>query len=212
MLHRTCRQPLLCLVFALILAGGCASKTQGEKTVQSYMKTRQTLEDARRQVAVTQGSLVNLLRQPPDLKEAFGRYRDTVGELEKKGADAKRRSQAMKERSDDHIQAWQEEMKTIKDPAIKASLESRQGAVRANFALIQMYAQDARKAYEPFLSGNKDMVQALSIDLSPAGISSLAPSIDRIIGDGKALDNKLWMMQQALDNIANGQSPLGDMR
>jgi septal ring factor EnvC (AmiA/AmiB activator) len=212
MLQCTCRQPLLCLVFALILAGGCAPKTQGEKTVLSYMKTRETLDEARRQVALTQASLANLRTQPPDLKEAFGRYRDAVSKLEKEGADAKQRSEAMKERSDDHIAAWRAEMKTIKDPAIKASSESRQGAVRSNFTLIQMYAQDARKAYEPFLRGNKDMVQALSIDLSPAGISSLAPSIDRVIGDGKALDNKLWMMQQALDNIANGQSPLGDMR
>jgi hypothetical protein len=199
-------------MLVVALAGGCATKTQGEKTVQSFMQTRETLAGSRQQVALTQSSLANLRMQSPDLKEAFRRYRDAVTQLEKEGADAKWRAQAMKERSDDHIKAWQEEMKTIKDPTIKASLESRQEAVRTNFKLIQMYAEDARKGFEPFLQGNKDIVQALSIDLSPAAISSLAPSIDQIIADGKALDNKLWSMQHALDNIANGLSPLGDMK
>jgi len=212
MLHRTNYPSILLLTLAITFAGGCASKTQGEKTVQSYMDTRQTLAESRRQVALTQATLASLQTTPPQaLKDSFRRYRDVVGQLEKKGADAKWRAQGMKEQSDAHIQAWQEEMKTIKDPTIKASVDSRRNAVATNFKLLQMYAEDARKAYGPFLQGNKDVLAALSIDLTPAAITSLSPAIDKILADGKALDNKLWSMEHALDNIANGQSPLGDM-
>jgi hypothetical protein len=115
----------------------------------------------------------------------------------------------MQEQSDAHIQAWQEEMKTIKDPTIKASVESRRDAVGTNFSLIRMYADDVRKAYEPFLQGNKDMLQALSLDLSPAAITSLSEGIDKVVASGKALDDKLWSMEHAMDNVANGKSPLG---
>lgn len=213
MLHRTDHQFILLLMMAITFAGGCASKTQGEKTVQGYMHTRETLAGARKQVALTEASLANLRTTPPQaLSDAFRRYKDAVSQLEKDGADAKWRAQSMKEESDTHIQAWQEEMKTIKDPTIKASVEGRRAAVGTNFKLIQMYAEDARNAYEPFLQGNKDIVQALSIDLTPAAISGLSPAIDRIIADGGTLDSKLWSMEHALDNIANGLSPLGEMK
>jgi hypothetical protein len=212
MLHRTDHPSILLLLLAITVAGGCASsKTQGEKTVQSYMQTRETLAGSRKQVALTQASLENLRTTPPHaLKDAFRRYKDAVNQLEKEGTDAKWRAQSMKEQSDAHIQAWQEEMKTIKDPTIKASVESRRDAVSTNFKLIQMYAEDARKAYEPFLQGNKDIVQALSIDLTPAAVSGLRASIDGVMAKGKALDDKLWSMEHALDNIANGLSPLGN--
>jgi len=192
------------------LAGGCASKTQGEKTVESYSHTRETLSASRRQVALTTSSLTSLRTTPPGaMKDAFRRYRDAVGELEKEAADSKWRAQAMQEQSDAHIQAWKEEMSSIKDPTIKASVESRRDAVGTNFSLIRMYADDVRKAYEPFLQGNKDMVQALSLDISPAAINSLSAGIDKVVASGKALDDKLWSMEHAMDNVANGKSPLG---
>ena len=192
------------------LAGGCASKTQGEKTVESYSHTRETLSDSRRQVALTMSSLTSLRTTPPGaMKDAFRRYRDAVGELEKEAADSKWRAQAMQEQSDAHIQAWKEEMSSIKDPTIKASVESRRDAVGTNFSLIRMYADDVRKAYEPFLQGNKDMVQALSLEISPAAINSLSAGIDKVVASGKALDDKLWSMEHAMDNVANGKSPLG---
>jgi hypothetical protein len=209
---------LLVVVFGALIAplaggGGCASKSQGEKTMESYMQTRQTVAGSRQQVGMTQADLTSLRTTPPDhLKDAFRRYKDAVGRLEKDAADAKWRAQAMKEQSDAHIQAWQEEMKSIKDPTIKASVDSRREAVRTNFALIRMYADDVRTAYGPFLQGNKDMLKALSIDLSPAAVTNLSTSIDKVVADGNALDQKLFLMQNALDNMNKGQSPLGEMK
>jgi hypothetical protein len=143
--------------------------------------------------------------------DAYRQYKDALDTLEKQAEDAAFRAKSMKEESDEHIRAWQEEMKSIKDPSIKASLESRRDAVRTNFKLIQMYADDVRKAYEPFLQGNRDIVQALSIDLSPAAMNSLAGSIDRVVADGQTLKQKIALMQIAMANIANGVSPLGEM-
>jgi hypothetical protein len=95
---------------------------------------------------------------------------------------------------------------------IRAGLEERRDAVRTNFKLVRLYAQDARKAYEPCLRRNKEIVQALSIDLSPAAIVSLGPAIDSVMEDGNTLKMKLAAMQYALNNIANGVSPIGEMK
>jgi hypothetical protein len=200
---------LLVSVFALAAGtGGCASK--GEKMVDSFSRTRTSVAESRAQVSSTLTALrIIRMARGDSLKEAYKHYKKSVDDLEKSEADAKRRALAFKEQGDTHLQSWQDEMKQLKDPAIKASVESRRDAVKSNFALVQMYTDDVRKAYEPFIAGNKDLVQALSIDLSPAALTGLAPSIDRVTDDGTALDQKLWMLQRALDNIANGASPLG---
>ena len=75
-----------------------------------------------------------------------------------------------------------------------------------------MYADDVRKAYKPFLDGNQAIVQALSIDLSPTAVASLSSSIERVQADGEQLQVRLGMMQRAMDNIADGISPLGEMQ
>lgn len=196
------------LVALLIVGPGC--QTQGERMVESYSLTRKTVDEARQQVGQTILSLSALRAAPaPHMKDSFHRYRDEVAKLEEEGADARRRAKEMREEADAHVKQWQEEMKTLKDPTIKASMEDRREAVRTNYKLLQMYAQDVRTAYGPYLAGNKDIVQALSIDLSPAAIDSLAPSIDKVLRDGQSLQQKLQLMQRALDNIADGVSPIG---
>ncbi len=201
------------LLLAIVLAAGCSSQTQGQKMVESYAKTRDTLAESQTQVEITLAAMQHVRATPGErVHEAYRQYEDAVDALEKQAKDAAFRAKSMKEESDEHIRSWQEEMKSIKDRSIKASLESRRDAVRSNFKLIQMYADDVRKAYEPFVQGNRDIVQALSIDLSPAAISSLAGSMDRVVADGEMLTQKIALMQIAMTNIANGISPLGGMK
>jgi hypothetical protein len=197
-------------VLAVAHAGGCSSTSRGEKMEQSFARTRQTVAEAQREVDLTLLSL-NALRptRPEGHQDAFRRYRDAVDRLEQEGKDAKKRAVAMQGESETHIRAWQAEMETFKDPTIKASLESRRQAVRSNFKLVKMYAEDTRKAYGPFLQGNKEMVRALSIDLSPASVASLGPAMDKVAADGQALKERIAALQHALDNIANGVSPIG---
>jgi len=52
-------------------------------------------------------------------------------------------------------------------------------------------------------------VRALSVDLSPATMSSLAPAMEKVTADGETLKVRIGMMQRAMDNIANGISPIG---
>jgi hypothetical protein len=203
------REINLLLALTIALAGGCAS-TPGEKMVESFSKTRQMLADSQNQVDMTLVTLHSLrTAQPEHLKDVFGRYKKSVSQLEEEGTKAKWRAQTMKEEGDTYVKNWQAEMKSIKDPAIKASLESRRDAVATNFKLVRMYAEDARKAFDPFLSGNKEVVQALSIDLSPAAMTSLSASLDRVTSNGVALKQSIAAIQNALNNIAEGKSAIG---
>lgn len=198
----------LLLAMSVTAGSGCAS--QGEKMVASYTSTRETLTDSQRQVDGTIASLAGLRQTPPQaLSDGFNRYKDQVTKLEHDAQQMKWRAEEMQTEQEQHIKAWQKEMESINDPTIKSSLESRRQAARSNFALVRMYADDVKKAYLPFVQRNKEMVKALSIDLSPAAINSLSAAIDQVLSDGMNLKQKLAAMQHAMDNIANGVSPIG---
>jgi hypothetical protein len=201
----------LCCVLLVSHAGACA--TRGEKMVQSFGKTRARVSQAQSRVDGTQAALDRVRKaQAANLADAFRGYQGAVDLLEQEGRDVKQRAVTMREEADAHVKQWQKEMASVNDPMIRASLESRRDAVKTNFKLVQMYADDARKAYEPYLRRSKEIVQALSIDLSPAAVKSLGPAIDSVMADGDALRLKLAAMQHALDNIANGVSPIGEVK
>src|SRR5436190_21132201 len=63
------------------LVSGCAS--HGEKMVQSYTTTRQTLAESQGHVDGTLIALVGLRRTPPEaLKDSYGQYTKQVTQLE----------------------------------------------------------------------------------------------------------------------------------
>lgn len=203
------RNILMLIALSTTLAGGCAST--GEKAVESFQTTRRTVDESEKQIDLTIGALLRLRTTTPaeNIKDAFAQYKEDVMLLEEQGRKAKERAAAMKNEADAHIKAWQQEMETIEDPQVKSTMESRRQAVKSNYQIVQMYADDARKAYEPFLKGNQQLVKAFSIDLSPAAVSSLSPSIDKVLADGQMLKQKIAALQHALGNITNGASPLG---
>jgi hypothetical protein len=199
------------IVVVAALASGCSSSSGGQKTFESFTKTRSTLATAQTDIDQTLARLNGLrITTPDNLNNAFKQYKQSVDQLEQRGKDAKQLAASMQENMDMNIKSWQKEMETIQDPTVKASVESRRDAVRANYELVKMYASEARQAYEPFLQGNRDIIKALSIDLSPAARSNLGQAMDKTAVDGKTLKQKIAAMQKALDNIAQGQSPTGN--
>ena len=157
------RPGVLVLVSLLFLAGGCA-KTQGEKMIQTFADTREITTDVRGRVVKTMVSLQQLRTAPGDrIGDAFNRYKDAVEDLEEEDVETRWQATGVKHSAEEHIGAWQKEMETIQDPKIKATLADRQQAVRTNFQLVQMYADDARKRFGPYLLGNKELVKAAGL-------------------------------------------------
>jgi hypothetical protein len=192
------------------LTSGCASSSGGEKTFETYARTRGMLATAQTDVDNTLAALNSLrITEPGNLNNAVRQYKDAVARLEKKRTEAKQLAAGMEENMDMNIITWQKEMDQIQDPEVKASVESRREAVRSNYQQVKMYAQDTRNAYEPFMKGNQDIIKALSMNLSPANVSTLGSAMDRTAANGKTLKDKIAAMQRAMDNIAKGQPPIG---
>jgi hypothetical protein len=184
--------------------------SSGEKAAESFTRTRGNLAEARERIDATLMAMNGVrMTDPSNLRNAFGQYKTAVKDLEQQSEKAKQLALSLQQNVDANMAKWQKEMETVQDPSIRSSVESRRDAVRSNYSTIQTYAQDARKAFDPFLRENKEIVQALSVDLSPAAVSGLSATMDRAAADGKAVKQKISALERAMDNIAKGVGPSG---
>jgi chromosome segregation ATPase len=198
-------------VTALLLAGGCSSSGrigESEKAAEGFNKTKAAAAKAQAQVDRTLAA-IDQLQAGGDLQKAFKNYDDAVNDLEKAGADAKKRADAMRKNVDAYIAKWQKEMESMNDPTIKANLAQRRKAVSDNFARVQDAAQRLRDSYQPFLTQLKEIQRALAVDLSPAAIPGLKPSMDKAKSQGQTLKQNISTFSSELDRIAAGMSPSG---
>jgi type IV pilus biogenesis protein CpaD/CtpE len=199
------------LVALAIAVAGCASggkQSGGEKAFETFQRTQIGLTQAQQQVDKIMTTM-DQFQYSGNLNNAFQNYKAAVAELDKSAVQAKRRADAMRENAPMYTAKWQKEMDSISDPSIKASVESRREAVRANFAQVRAAADDARQAYEPFMRDLKEIQQALSINLSPAALPGLKPAMDRARSEGQTLKAKLSALQKQLDNIERGMTASG---
>jgi chromosome segregation ATPase len=210
MISRATVGPFSLSLVALVLATGCASskQTQGEKAYESFQGTRAQLADAQLKVDNTLTAL-GQFQYTGNLNNAFQNYKKAVADLEECSKDAQWRAQAMRENEKRFVENWQKEMEKIQDENVKASMEARREAVRQNFTHVRAAAAEARQAYEPFMRGNKDLVQSLSTNLSPAAVPSLKPAMEQTRANGQVLKAKIAALQKQLNNIAQGLPATG---
>ena len=203
---------LLAFILASTLATGCSSGggriAEGQKTIEGFQATKSNLAQGHAQVDRTLAAM-DRVNAGGDLEKSFKDYTTAVADLEKAGESARKRSAAMKQNVAAYVQKWQEEMGSIDNPLIKASLEKRREAVRANFAEVRAAAEEARRAYDPFLRDQKEIQRALSIDLSPGALPGLKPAFDRARGDGESLKGKIAAVQKELDDMEAGLTATG---
>src|SRR5688500_16692119 len=117
MIDATARGRVRLVLAALLLAigaigaggagAGCSSPTHGERMIQGFQRTRDSLADAHSDVAITLASLARLRANPGGdlerLSRAFGDYKQAVERLEKQAADAKSRAAVMQDEADRHM-------------------------------------------------------------------------------------------------------------
>jgi len=197
----------LCLILISISAG-CASSgraKESEQAMEGFRSTRSALAVARADV---DKSLIALdgLSTSTDVQAAFKTYSASVAELEKAGADAKKRAQSMRERVDAYTAKWQQEIDQIQSASIREGLAQRRQTVGDHFAQVKESAQHVRDAYIPFLQDLQEIQRALAIDMTPANVTAIKPAIDQAKPDGQKLKDTIAELEGKLDQIAEGMS------
>ena len=206
------RIPVLVTVLSgLALICGCSSDgrmDEGTRAVEGFGKTKSSIANATKQVDDITKSL-DALSSGSDLPKALKQFNGRLDDLKESAETARNRAQAMRERQAEFIAKWQEEMKTVKDPTLKSTLEQRRESVQTNFERVRTAGQAVRDAYDPFVAKLDEIQKTLSIDLTPSTVAGIRPVIDRARRDGETLKDRLAALQGELDRIEAGLSPTG---
>ncbi len=189
---------------ALALIAGCSSgggqSHASQRAVSSMSEVESQLAKAKTEVDRTV-ALLNDMEQGKDLSKSFREYSSSVADLKTAGDNARNRGEAMRERRQEYLTKWEQEAAKIQNPDIKEGVEQRRERIRANYDKLSGMAEDVRNAYQPFLRDAQEVQKALSMDLTPAGVNSIRPAIDKAQSEGMALAQKLDALRNEMRTV-----------
>ena len=197
----------------LALLTGCSSNGKPAKesaqTVQGLGDTRKALVRAKEQVNETTAAMNALASGGGDMKSNYARFSQAVAETQRQGEMARKRGADMREQADAYIASWQREMADVDNPELRAGVEARRERVRQNFDGIRTSAHAARDAYEPYMKDLQDIQKVLAMDLTPQGVQTVRPVIDKANADARIVNERLDALIGKLDNVSAGMTPTG---
>ena len=191
---------------------GCSSgpkpAKESSEAVQSLSDTRSAIVSAKAQVNKTVAAMNNL-SSGGDLRSNYTKFSDAIAQTQSDAERARKRAEEMRSRAKEYTAKWEKEMESISSPELRASAEQRRTQVRQNFDAVSQAARDAKAAYEPFMQDLTDIQKALALDLTPAGVQAVRPTMDRVNADATTLNSKLDALIAALDRVSAGITPAG---
>jgi hypothetical protein len=205
----------LVLVAALAATFGCGNKGQpareSTRAIQSLADTRKALVSAKSQVESTLTAMNNL-SGTGNLKTNFSRFTSAVDKTESDAARARKRAEEMRDSATQYISRWETEMQQVSNPELRASAAERRARVQSNFDDIQRTARETRDAYQPFMQDLQDVRKTLKVDLTPNGVQTVRPVMDKANADGRNLIQRLDALIAELDEVTAGMTPSGKAR
>jgi DNA repair exonuclease SbcCD ATPase subunit len=172
------------LLAALLLAGCSSGYKQGAKTSESVMSAAQKIEDGRTQLDKVTASLDKLVNaQNQNLAPLFKDYSSNVDKLDAIAKDVKKQADAMRSKGQAYFKEWDAELAEINNEDIKARSAERRTAVEQSFQRLSDASQKLKAEYQPLMSDLQDIRTALNNDLTPAGIQSIKPIAERVMGE-----------------------------
>jgi ElaB/YqjD/DUF883 family membrane-anchored ribosome-binding protein len=126
-----------------------------------------------------------------DVRKAYKNVESEMEKTEKKREQVRKKLEEMKVEADAYFAGWGESLQQIKSEDLRKRSEARMTETRAQFDGILDSVNEARGAYEPFMTNMKDQWTYLGHDLNAEGISSLRPDAEKLNQQGKELFEKI---------------------
>jgi len=193
------------LLVVVLLMVGCASNepssTNG-RPGSGIAEYRQVTTDAQKALGRALNSLAAVSGQSnrcsPEVLSAFS---SEFQRLQVDSVQMRARSQAMQARGDAYFDSWQEQMKRIKDPQLRAHVESQRPAFQEHFQKIKALSQEGRAAFGPFLAGMRKVRNSLEKDPASLGTQTVQETLASTRAQGEKVDRYLTDIRHELDSM-----------
>jgi hypothetical protein len=167
---------------AILCLAGCASTPyhKGDTAAVSLQDGASEVQGQSRALEVTMGSLDDLVHKPePDLKPQFKRFSKALDNLAGYAKRNERSQVRVRNKSADYLEVWNQELATMNYEAVRSRSQERKTEVTTYFDTVNRRYHDAQDAMGPLLSYLYDVRRALAADLTPTGLESIKPVVDK---------------------------------
>jgi hypothetical protein len=173
-------QPAAAAVVAIAVGclAGCSSPgyKKGDAAAVSMASAAGEVEAESRALEATRQMLNDLVDNPaPDLKLQYRRYSDALDRLVSCAHRTEATGKTMARKSAAYFAAWDKQLTTIQYEVIRDGSIARKEEARKLFDTVNGRYQNTQAVVWPMISYLEDIRQALSTDLTRAGVSSVKP-------------------------------------
>jgi hypothetical protein len=214
------RKRLLALkLAAAILAAGCASKDHSNQTTGSprpgagISEYRHVATNAQAAVRAALASLATVSAQSnrcePGVLSAFSAE---VQRLQVESIQLRARSEAMQARGDAYFEHWHERLERIQDPEVRSLAQQNRTQLQQSFAEIKQLSQSGREAFKPFISGLRQLRNALEHDPASLSGANTQSTIASTREQGQRVERCLAGIERELDSMSAAIMPAGKTR
>ena len=202
----------LILGFAFSQTGCATTGNQRSANTRTTMKAvEQDYIQAAAQLNATGESLEALVNpNQPDKKKPFEKYSrdvDRMKNLEKRLFEHADKMQAQQK---NYFEEWRMQGNSYTNPQIQALSEQRRADLSAVFARIAEASVGVKGAFKAYMSDIAQIRTYLSTDLTPKGIESITPTVQKAIMDGDnlkgAVNPVLATIREAREELAQGDN------
>ena len=192
------------LLGTAVFLGGCAT-TGMDRSVKASNSIKEVDSDIRKmlvQADVTAAALDSLVRVgQPDVKKSFDTYSDNLANLESQGKVVLKHIEEMKLRNKEYFTEWEKQGDVYTNPQISALSEERRIKLAEIYAQVHTAGGGVRNAYLAYQTDLKEIQRFLSNDLTPKGIETITPVVNKTSQDLDVLRESIKPVISALDGI-----------
>jgi len=201
--------PALAVVLLTAAPSAWAQRAQ-EKNIEDMTAFREQIQAIRKQIDPVLGSLEAIVKNagadPTASYKTFAKELDKMdGQIDKARkmrADMQKRGQAL-------FKEWEKRAGAISNPQIKAAADANRAKLEALYGSIEPDVTAAKTSGDLFVSDLKDLNAYFQVDLSTAGIASIAGMITKCDSDGRTVQSLLDRILATLDQVKAQMAPGG---
>jgi len=198
---------MVSVTLILFTLAGC--KTTGEQAtayqLESVKQLRTSLDTSSKQINATVGALEQLTATSTgDLKPVYQKFKTELAKLDADAATTRSRTQAMKERAQEHLKMWEDEMRSgMTNPELRKISDEQRSKAKERFLELHATTEAGRDAYQKLSSDLHQIQRALDINLNPSGVASLKPVVDSTKADAKVVQSSITEIVAKLDKVTD---------
>jgi len=188
------------------LAGCKATGEQAtEHQLESVKQLKTSLDTSSKQINATVGALEQLTATTTgDLKPVYQKFKTELAKLDADAATTRSRTQAMKERAQEHLNMWEEEMRSgMTNPELRKINDEQRTKAKERFQELHATTEVGRDAYQKLSSDLHQIQRALDINLNPSGVAAVKPVVDATKADVKVVQSAITEIVAKLDKVTD---------